>query len=50
MVLGGLGLVAASLWLGDLRILVPVMVLLTAGSLVYAVAYSRRIYVRQRQA
>jgi uncharacterized membrane protein len=50
MVLGGLGLVAACLLLADLRVLVPVMVVLTAGPLLYAIGYSRRAYARERRA
>jgi len=42
MVLGGLALVPTSLLVSDARILVPLMVLFTAGPLVEAIAYSRR--------
>jgi uncharacterized membrane protein len=44
MVLGGIGLMLACLFIPDNRVLVPVMVVLTAGPLVWAAIDSRRIY------
>jgi uncharacterized membrane protein len=44
MMLGGIGLVLACLFIPDNRVLVPVMVLLTAGPPVWAAIDSRRIY------
>jgi len=44
MVLGGLGLVAACIFIADLHLLVPTMVLLTAGPPIYGVGYSRRVW------
>lgn len=49
MVLGGIGLVAACLLIADLNLLVPAMVALTAGPVIYGVGYSRRQYRRQQQ-
>ena len=47
MVLGGLALVPASLLVSDGRILVPLMVLFTAGPMIHAIGYSRRIWRRE---
>jgi uncharacterized membrane protein len=44
MVLGGLGLIAACVFIADLHLLVPVMVLFTAGPPLYGVGYSRRVW------
>src|SRR5450432_3351131 len=43
MVLGGLALIPTSLLVSDGRILVPLMVLFTAGPLIHAIGYSRRV-------
>ena len=44
MVVGGLGLIAACILIADLRLLVIVMVLLTAGPPLYGIGYSRRLW------
>lgn len=44
MVLGGLGLVAACIFIADLHLLIPVMIALTAGPPLYGVGYSHRVW------
>jgi uncharacterized membrane protein len=44
MVLAGLGLVAACIFIADLHLLIPVMIALTAGPPVFGVGYSRRVW------
>jgi uncharacterized membrane protein len=50
MVLGGLGLALACLFVPDLHLLVAVMVALTAGPPLCAAVYSLRIYRREHPA
>ncbi len=49
MVIGGLGLVAACLFIADLNVLIPTMIALTAGPLLYGIGYSAREYRREQQ-
>jgi len=47
MALGGVALVPTSLLVSDARILVPLMVLFTAGPLIHAIGYSRRTWRKE---
>jgi len=44
MVLAGLGLIAACVFIADVHVLVVVMILLTAGPPIYGIGYSRRVW------
>jgi uncharacterized membrane protein len=50
MFLAGLGLIAACLFVADLHVLVPVMILLTAGPPVFGIGYSAQVYRREHRA
>jgi len=44
MVLAGLGLIAACVFIADVHVLVVAMILLTAGPPIYGIGYSRRVW------
>jgi uncharacterized membrane protein len=50
MVVGGLGLIAACILIADVRLLIAVMILLTAGPPIYGIGYSRRVWRLEHQA